>query len=98
MLRENVDLIITEDAKNVDAELQVAKVIEWLKDSPCRDQDSSMVGDAIGFFVNDKIKCFGKTIDGIHAVVFLGTKNQVSDFEHVGFRKYIFEKAMDIND
>ena len=93
MLRKNIDLIVTDEVKNVDTEVQITKVIEWLKDSPCRDiKDDDITGYSIAYFVNDHVKCYGKTVDGIHAVVFLGTPKQTLEFQTGGFTRYYFEK------
>jgi hypothetical protein len=92
ILRENIDLILKDSAKNIDPEPHIKNVIEWLKDSPCKEPNTNMMGDAIGYYINGKIKCFGKTVDGIHAVVFIGTPKEVSHFESVEFPKYILER------
>jgi hypothetical protein len=93
--RENIDLIVKQSAKHINPEPHIVNIMEWFKNSNAEySEDSNCIGDAIGYYVNNDIKCYGKTVDGIHAVVFLGTPKEVSHFETIEFPKYIFEKLV----
>ncbi len=94
ILKENIDLILKDSAKHIDPGPHIKNVMEWLKNSPCKNPDNDMHGNAIGYYINENLKCFGKTVDGVHAVVFIGTPKEVANFENVEFPKYIFEKIV----